>query len=65
MEKILKLTPRQQIELNADRFAHEWWRCDGAYIDPDTDEVDWYEKRVELAKLAFIAGYRKGAADAK
>ena len=40
-------------------LAFEWWRSDGLYIDPDTEEVDWYDKRKELAEIAYVAGYRK------
>lgn len=40
-------------------LAMEWWKSDGLYIDPDTEEVDWYDKRKELAQLAFVAGYNK------
>ena len=43
----------------AERSAEEWWRADGVYIDPDTEEVDWFDKRRELAQLAFIAGFNK------
>lgn len=42
-----------------DSMAMEWWKSDGLYIDPDTEEVDWYDKRRELAQLAFVAGYKK------
>lgn len=38
--------------------AREWWRSEGVYLDPDTDQVDWYDKRQELAETAFIAGYK-------
>ena len=40
-------------------LAMEWWRTDGLYIDPDTEDVDWYDKRDELAKMAYVAGYKK------
>ena len=36
--------------------SENWWRKDGIYIDPDTKDVDWYDKRAELAKIAFMAG---------
>lgn len=32
-----------------------WWASDGRFIDPDTSDVDWFDKRKELAALAFIA----------
>ena len=34
----------------------DWWSTDGRYIDPDTEDVPWFDKRKELAALAFIAG---------
>ena len=40
----------------------EWWRADGAYIDPDTSDVPWFDKRQELARLAFEAGRAAAAA---
>lgn len=40
------------------------WRSEGVYIDPDTDEVDWFDKRAELAQIAFIAG-RKSARESQ
>ena len=42
----------------AERLAVEWVRAEGRLIDPDTDEVDWFDKRIELMERAFIAGYR-------
>lgn len=42
-----------------DSMAMEWWREHDLYIDPDTGEVDWYDKRRELAEIAFVAGYKK------
>lgn len=34
----------------------EWWNQEGKYIDPDTEDVSWYDKRKELAEIAFNAG---------
>lgn len=34
----------------------EWWGSVGRFYDPDTADVDWYDKRKELADLAFSAG---------
>ncbi len=50
---------RAPVVVSADSLACEWWREDGIYIDPDTDDVDRYDKRKELAQIAFIAGYNK------
>ncbi len=33
-----------------------WWDSTGRYIDPDTDDVSWYDKRKELAGHAYLAG---------
>jgi hypothetical protein len=35
-----------------------WWRSDGRSIDPDTSDVDWYDKRKELAAEAYRAGLK-------
>ena len=51
-------TSDQKIAAIADKQAIEWWRSEGIYIDPDTEDVDWYDKRSELAQIAFIAGYK-------
>ena len=50
----------RQIEVNGEVLALEWWRKDGLYIDPDNGDVDWCDKRAELAQIAFIAGYKAG-----
>jgi hypothetical protein len=34
----------------------EWWERDGMYIDPDTSDVPWFDKRKGLAECAFVAG---------
>lgn len=38
----------------------QWWADDGQYVDPDTDDVPWFDKRKELAAIAYAAG-RKSA----
>ncbi len=40
-----------------ERQFQEWWSEDGRYIDPDTDDVPWFDKRGGLAQFAFIAGF--------
>jgi len=37
-----------------------WWEDTGKYLDPDIDDVPWFDKRKELAGLAYVAG-RKSA----
>jgi hypothetical protein len=49
----------QKEVIAAEKAAIEWWRTEGIYIDPDTDDVDWFDKRSELAQLAFIAGLKR------
>jgi len=59
MAKKIKLKPEQQIAVDAARMASDWWRTEGQYLDfnPEMD-LDWYEKRSDLAKLAYISGYK-------
>lgn len=33
-----------------------WWDATGKYLDPDTSDVSWFDKRKELASQAFMAG---------
>lgn len=56
-----RLTKEQQTMVLAEKWAAEWWRTEGTYIDPDTEDVDWYDKRSELAQMAYIAGFKQGA----
>ncbi len=34
-----------------------WWHETGRYLDPDTEDVSWFDKRKELSGLAFVAAY--------
>lgn len=36
-----------------------WWICEGRYIDPDTADVSWFDKRKALAEAAFDAGVKQ------
>lgn len=38
-----------------EKFA-KWWEADGQFIDPDSSDVPWFDKRQELAEDAFLAG---------
>lgn len=38
-----------------------WWDSTGKYIDPDTDDVSWFDKRKELAGHAYQAGRKEVA----
>lgn len=33
-----------------------WWLAEGRFLDPDTEDVPWFDKRKGLAELAFRAG---------
>lgn len=37
-----------------------WWSQEGQYLDPDTDDVPWFDKRQGLAAFAFQAGMASG-----
>lgn len=43
--------------MRQDKFE-TWWARDGRYIDPDTSDVDWFDKRKELAAIAFAAALK-------
>ena len=34
----------------------DWWAADGQYLDPDTSDVPWFDKRRALAEYAYNAG---------
>ena len=38
----------------------KWWESDGRFYDPDFSEVDWFDKRKELAEYAFRSGWQAG-----
>ena len=40
----------------------EWWEKDGRFIDPDTDDVPWFDKRRELCEMAWDAALKQAAA---
>ena len=42
----------------------KWWQEDGRMLDPDTEDVSWFDKRQVLADLAFEAGIKCGMARA-
>jgi hypothetical protein len=39
-----------------------WWEEDGRFIDPDTSDVSWFDKRQSLCEMAFAAGLKTGMA---
>lgn len=51
-----ELTPEQKLRIATESAAIQWWDREGRYIDPDFDDVDWRDKRGELARDAFEAG---------
>lgn len=44
----------REIAERATEDFESWWTSDGRFIDPDTSDVPWFDKRKELAALAFI-----------
>ena len=40
----------------------KWWQEQGRSLDPDTEDVPWYDKREALAHIAFDEGVRIGMA---
>jgi hypothetical protein len=42
----------------------KWWDEQGRFLDPDTEDVPWYDKREALANLAFDEGVKIGMARA-
>lgn len=51
------MTPAQFSEWAAMAMEtfEQWWRRDGRLIDPDTEDVSWFDKRKGLAEAAFNA----------
>lgn len=39
-----------------------WWEKDGRFYDPDTEDVPWFDKRKDLAEIAFRKGVEIGMA---
>lgn len=39
-----------------EKLFEDWWSRDGKFIDPDTSDVPWFDKRKGLAAQAFEAG---------
>lgn len=37
-----------------------WWHRTGKTLDPDTEDVSWYDKRKGLAEAAFVAAMAVG-----
>jgi hypothetical protein len=38
---------------------HDWWTSQGRFIDPDTEDVPWFDKREALAEYAWDAAMRQ------
>lgn len=56
MKSKIKLRPDQQFEVDTAKLFNAWWEREGRYYDPDIEDMDWYDKRRELAAVAFAAG---------
>lgn len=40
---------------NAHDVFNRWWEREGVSLDPDTQDVPWFDKRRALAEMAFRA----------
>lgn len=40
----------------------KWWSEQGRFLDSDTEDVTWYDKREALAHIAFDEGVKIGMA---
>lgn len=43
-----------------DKAFEKWWSDEGIYIDPDTSDVPWFDKRKELCEYAWDAAFALG-----
>jgi hypothetical protein len=57
VEALSKPVSDEEIEFK----AVDWWNAEGKIIDPDTEDVPWYDKRGLLAQIAFCAGFASAA----
>lgn len=53
----VKLSEKKRDDAIERAFTN-WWNSDGRFIDPDTSDVDWFDKRKELAGIAFMAAFK-------
>ena len=47
---------------HAHQQFQNWWDNEGKSIDPDTEDVSWFDKRKGLAERAFNTGLELGKA---
>lgn len=55
-EVTISLALKSKPSHSTEAVFDAWWSADGMYIDPDTDDVPWFDKRRGLAMAAFQAG---------
>lgn len=55
------MADRDKTKDITNRFE-KWWAEDGRMYDPDTEDVPWFDKRKELALVAFAKGVEIGTA---
>lgn len=48
--------------MDSDKAFDKWWSEDGRMYDPDTEDVPCFDKRKDLAELAFKKGVEIGMA---
>lgn len=49
-------------EWNQSGSFHRWWVEIGQFMDPDTEDVSWFDKRKSLSQAAYYAGITVGLA---
>lgn len=57
----LSALPEQADRAGVGEAFENWWAVTGKFIDPDSDDVHWYDKRKGLAEEAFCAALRSTA----
>lgn len=63
-----QIVGHSKADCDAGRAAmlfENWWDEEGRYLDPDTAEVSWFDKRKELAGFAYTAAALMRRIDAK
>lgn len=56
---MMKQKSAYQKRNERDEAFEQWWQADGRFYDPDTEGVSWFDKRKELAAVAFQAGVKE------
>lgn len=51
----LAASPSPSMEMEVVATFQDWWNSDGRFLDPDTSDVPWFDKREALAEYAYDA----------